>query len=90
MVDVAIMSPKERFTTLGKVTEMFGVLVTSCNMTNEELMQQCEALSSTFSYGGQSDKDGKKLAKEMRRFSDLPSTNMTPMEVLDFLHEGQP
>lgn len=80
VVDVAIVSPEERFKTLGEVQEKFGVLASFHKMKNEDLMQHCETLSNTLSNGEQSDIDGKQLA-------DLPSNNTTTIEILGFLHE---
>lgn len=41
VVDVAIVSPEEKFKTLAEVKEKFGVLVNFPKMKKEELMQQC-------------------------------------------------
>ncbi len=87
VVDVAIVSLEKRFKTMGEVKEKFGVLVNFPKMTNEELVQQCETLSTTLSNGEQSDIDGKQFLLEMRSFPDLPSTNMTTMEILQYLHD---
>ncbi|KAK3507855.1 hypothetical protein QTP70_001701 [Hemibagrus guttatus] len=79
VVDMAIVSLEERFKTMG---EKIGVLVNFPKMTNEELVQQCETLSITLSNDEQSDIDGKQLVLEIRSFPDLPSSNMTTMEIL--------
>lgn len=81
VVDLAILSLEERFKTMGEVKEKFRVLVNFPKRPNEELVQQCETLSTTLSNGEQSDIDGKQLVLEMRSFPDLPSSSMTTMEI---------
>lgn len=53
----------------------------------EELTKQCETLSNTLSFGGQSDLDGKETALEMQTFPDFSKANMTTLELLAFLQE---
>lgn len=77
VMDVSIASLQERFKTLGEVEEKFGLLVSFPNLPSEELTKQCETLSNTLSFGGQTGWDGKELALEMQTFPDLPKANMT-------------
>lgn len=48
-----------------------------------------QELSDTMSYGGESDIDGKELALEIRSLSDLPSVNMTALDLLKYIHEKE-
>ncbi len=78
------MSLQERFTAVGEIRNIFDVLFSFSDMANAELEQQCEALSSALSHGGQADVDGKQLTQELTNVQDLPTTSRTLMEVLDF------
>jgi hypothetical protein len=75
---------QERFSTLETVGEKFGVLSTFQSLSNEELTEQCEALSMTLHCKEHSDLDGRELAQERK---NLPSKIMTLLELLIFLHE---
>lgn len=55
----------ERFQTLGEVNGNFGVLLNFPNMSKEELLEHCQALSTALSHDGQPDIDGRELASEM-------------------------
>ncbi|CAI5672210.1 uncharacterized protein LOC109204282 [Oreochromis niloticus] len=57
------------------------------NLQKEELLQQCQTLSTTLTHDSQPDINGTELAMEMQNFPPLPSKNMTNMELLTFLHE---
>ncbi|CAI5671401.1 unnamed protein product [Oreochromis niloticus] len=65
----------------------FGVLLNFHNLQKEELLQQCQTLSTTLTHDSQPDINGTELAMEMQNFPPLPSKNMTNMELLTFLHE---
>ncbi|XP_034055759.1 uncharacterized protein LOC117535419 [Gymnodraco acuticeps] len=87
VVDVSIASLQERFKALGEVEEKFGVLLNFPDLPKEDLTKQCETLSNTLSWGGQSDLDKRELALEMQNFPALPKANMTTLELLTFLQE---
>ncbi|KAL3978284.1 cytochrome c oxidase subunit 5b [Sarotherodon galilaeus] len=87
VVDTAISSLDERFQNLGEVNDKFGVLLNFHNLQKEELLQQCQTLSTTLTHDSQTDINGTELAMEMQNFPPLPSKNMTNMELLTFLHE---
>lgn len=87
VVDTAISSLDERFQNLGEVNDKFGVLLNFHNLQKEELLQQCQTLSTTLTHDSQPDINGTELAMEMQNFPPLPSKNMTNMELLTFLHE---
>ncbi|XP_034056012.1 uncharacterized protein LOC117535596 [Gymnodraco acuticeps] len=87
VVDVSIASLQERFKALGEVEQKFGVLLNFPDLPKEDLTKQCETLSNTLSWGGQSDLDKRELALEMQNFPALPKANMTTLELLTFLQE---
>ncbi|XP_055771271.1 uncharacterized protein LOC129847549 [Salvelinus fontinalis] len=87
IVDVATSALQERFSTLENVGEKFGVLSTFQSLSNEELTEQCEALSVTLHYKKHSDLDGRELAQELKNLPDLPSKTMTLLELLILIHE---
>ncbi|XP_042209665.1 uncharacterized protein LOC121857671 [Homarus americanus] len=91
VVDSDITSLNERFQSLGEVRDKFGVLFHFKELSIDSLTTQCQELSDTRSYGGESDIDGKELAFEMRNLPDLPSDNMTALELLKYryIHEKQ-
>lgn len=70
VVDTALSSLDERFQTMGEVNGKFRVLL---NMSKEELLEQCQTLSTALSHNGQPDIDGRELASEMQNFPHLPS-----------------
>lgn len=55
-------------------------------MPKEELLEHCQTLSTALTHDGQQDINGTELAIEMEKFAQLPSTNMTRMELFTFLH----
>uniref|UniRef100_A0A1A8MAA7 HAT C-terminal dimerisation domain-containing protein n=1 Tax=Nothobranchius pienaari TaxID=704102 RepID=A0A1A8MAA7_9TELE len=87
VVDTAVASLDERFQNLGGVNKSFGVLLNLPYLGEEDLLQQCQALSTALTHDSQPDIDGTELAKEMQNFPPLPSKNMTSMELLSFVHE---
>ncbi|XP_039475230.1 uncharacterized protein LOC120442587 [Oreochromis aureus] len=87
VVDTAISSLDERFQNRREVNDKFGVLLNFHNLQKEELLQQCQTLSTTLTHDSQPDINGTELATEMQNFPPLPSKNMTNMELLTFLHE---
>ena len=87
VVDVANSALQERFVTLENVGEKFRVLLTFQSLSNEELTEKCEALSSMLHYEGHSDLDGRQLAHELKNLPDLPSKTITQLELLVFIHE---
>lgn len=89
VVDAATSALQERFSTLENVGEKFGVLSTFQSLSNEELTEQCEALSMTLHYKEHSDLDGRELAQELKNLPDLPSKTMTLLELLIFIHERE-
>ena len=88
VVDVAT-ALRERFYPLENVGEKFGVLSTFQSLSNEELTEQCEALSMTLHYKEHSELDGRELAQEWKNLPDLPSKTMTLVELLIFIHERE-
>ena len=89
VIDNANVAIQERFETLEKVGENFGVLSTFSTLSNEELTEQCAALSSTLQYDGHSDLDGTQLAHELLYLPDMPSKKMTQLDLLQFIHEKE-
>ena len=89
VVDVAVSAHKERFTTLKEVEGKFGILSTFPDLPHQELMKQAEALAHTLSHGGKSDLDGKELAQELESLPDLPSKNMSTLELFKFIQTKQ-
>ena len=87
VVDAAISSLQKSMQALREVRDRFGVLTSFQNLSNGELTKQSVTLSNTLSYGGQSDVDGKELAQELKNLPELPTTNMTALELLTFIHE---
>ncbi|XP_036004551.1 zinc finger MYM-type protein 1 [Fundulus heteroclitus] len=87
VMDAAISSLDERFQNLGDVNNLFGVLLDFPNLAEKELLQKCQTLSTALTQDSQQDIDGAELTREMLNFPPLPSTNMTNMELLAFLHE---
>ena len=63
------------------------MLSTFSTSSNEELTEQCAALSSTLQYDGHSDLDGTQLAHELHYLPDMPSEKMTQLDLLQFIHE---
>ena len=89
VVDAATSALQERFSTLENVGEKFGVLSTFQSLSDEELTEQCEALSMILHYKEHSDLDGRQLALELKNLPDLPSKTMTLLELLIFIHEKE-
>jgi hypothetical protein len=89
IVDAATSALQERFPTLENVGEKFGVVSTFQSLSNEELTEQCLALSMTLHYKEHSDMDGRELAQEWKNLPDLPSKTMTLVELLIFIHERE-
>lgn len=69
------------------VGNKFGVLTNFPTLTAEELAEQCEALGTTLHFEGHSDLDSGELVKEIKNFPDLPSTNMSLLDVITFMHD---
>lgn len=87
VVDRAISSLDERFQNLDDVNEKFGVLTNFHKMPKQELLHHCQTLSDALTHVNQPDIDGNELAMEMQNFPQLPSDNITNMELLTFLHD---
>lgn len=86
VVDTAISSFVERFQNLGEVNDKFGMLLNFPNIQKEELLQHCQTLSTALTHDSQLD-IGTEPVMEIHNFPQLPSKNMTNMELLTFLHE---
>ena len=65
------------------------MLSTFLSLSNEELTEQCAALSSTLQCDGHSDLDGTQLAHELLYLPDMPSKKMTQLDLLQFIHEKE-
>ncbi|XP_025760119.1 zinc finger MYM-type protein 1-like [Oreochromis niloticus] len=88
VVDAAVSSIQERFITLENVGEKFGVLTHFPNLSNDELTEQCKALSTTLLFQDQADMNARELAQEIKNLPDLPSKSMTSFELLNFVHDN--
>ena len=89
VIDNANLAIQERFETLEKVGDNFGVLSTFSTLSNEELAEECAALSSTLQCGGHSDLDRTQLSHELLYLIDMPSKNMTQLDLLQLIHEKE-
>lgn len=89
VVDVALSSIQERFTTLGNVGEKFGVLTHFSDLSIDDTTEQCKALSATLHFQEKSDVDARELAQELKNLPDLPSKSMTNLELLNFVHDRE-
>ncbi|KAK0131568.1 Zinc finger MYM-type protein 1 [Merluccius polli] len=87
VVDAAMSSIKEKFSTLENVGNKFRILTNFPSHTALELEEQCEALGTTLHFEGHSDLDSKELVQEIRNFPDLPSKNMSLLELITFMHD---
>lgn len=87
VVDAATSAIQERFSTLEIVGNKFGVLTNFTTLTDEELAEQCEELGTTLHFEGHSDLDSGELVKEIKNFPDLPSTNMSLLDTITFMHD---
>ncbi|KAK7922330.1 hypothetical protein WMY93_009232 [Mugilogobius chulae] len=87
VVDCAVSSIQERFTTLQAVGDKFGVLSNFQNLTEEALTEQCKALDAALQHNGQSDVDGGELKMEMKNLPELPKKTMSQLELLSFIHD---
>ncbi|XP_041860484.1 zinc finger MYM-type protein 1-like [Melanotaenia boesemani] len=88
VVDAAILSTRERFSTLENVGNKFGVLKNFPSLAHEELAEQCEALGTTLHFEGKSDFDTKELVQEIKNFPDLPSKTKSLLELITFIHDN--
>ena len=86
VVDVCIMSMRERFQTMSHVKDNFGVLLDFPNLSTDDLFEQCRTLEKTLTNDGHRDVNGYELAFELQQFPDTPKS-MTSLELLTFLHE---
>lgn len=92
VVDTAVSSLDERFQSLKNVNKTFTVLLEFPNLGAEDLLEKCQTLSAALTHDNQPDIDGTALAMEMENFPplpNLPSNNMTSMEILTFMHANK-
>lgn len=88
LMDATLTSLDERFQSMQKVNDTFGVLTNFHKMSHEELQEHCLNLSTVLTHDGHNDIDGMKLAAEMEDFPSLPTAKqMTSMELLKFMYE---
>ena len=90
VVDSTIASIDERFETLNQVKTKYGVVLnfsTACQMSSDSLKGQCMQLEKTLTFNQDCDISGVDLANEIKTLPDLPSGNMTALELLSFLCE---
>ena len=90
VVDSTIASIDERFETLNQVKTKYGVVLnfsTACQMSSDSLKGQCMQLEKTLTFNQDCDISGVDLANEIKTLPDLPSGNMTSLELLSFLCE---
>lgn len=89
VVDTAIQSLEDRFTSLRDVRDKFGVLLSFSDMDDKALREHCELLGNTLTEGGESDLDWRELATEIQSLPNLPKTSMTTFELLTFIHQNE-
>ncbi|XP_057214502.1 zinc finger MYM-type protein 1-like isoform X2 [Triplophysa rosa] len=87
VVDCAIQTLEDRFSSMGKVRDNFGVLNNFQNLDTQTIRYQCEQLGRTLSTGNESDLDWKDLVMELESLPTLPKDKMTALELLAFLHD---
>lgn len=87
VVDAAMSAIQERFSTCENVGNKLGVLTNFPTLTDEGLAEQCEALGTTLFFEGHSDLDSGELVKKIQNFPDLPSANMSSLDVITFMHD---
>lgn len=95
VVNTAVTSMKDRFETLNKVKDKFGVLLnfsSASQMSSEVLKAYCMEVEKTLSFTDDrdvtvSDISGRDLAQEIEDLPDLPSKEMTAFQLLSFLSE---
>lgn len=89
VVDTAIQSLEDRFTSLRDVRDKFGVLLSFSDMDDKALREHCELLGNTLTEGGETDLDWRELATEIQSLPNLPKTSMTTFELLTFIHQNE-
>lgn len=87
VVDVCIVSLRERTEMMSDVTKKFGVLISFPKMSLEELRQKTKDLCNTLTSGSQCDLNNGELILEMQYFPPMAKQNMTTLELLVFLEE---
>lgn len=90
VVDTAIQSLEDRFTSLRDVRDKFGVLLSFSDMDDKALREHCELLGNTLTEGGGgTDLDWREPATEIQSLPNLPKTSMTTFELLTFIHQNE-
>lgn len=89
VVDITNESIKDRFETLDEVRAKFGVLINFKKINAEAISQQCDELCCTLGAKNEKDLDGKELAQEINNLPDLPSNDMTALELLAYISKKQ-
>lgn len=83
----ALKRMEDRFSSLSKVRDNFGVLNNFQNLDAQTIRHQCEQLGRTLSTGSESDIDWKDLVMELESLPTFPKHKMTALELLAFLHD---
>ncbi|GAA6098534.1 zinc finger MYM-type protein 1-like [Tachysurus ichikawai] len=86
VVDAAKSSIEERFVSLSEVRDKFSVRLNFKSLTLCELGAQYETLSKALSITNDSDIIGRELALELTNLPELPSTKVTLLSILSFIH----
>lgn len=89
VVDTAVQSLEDRFTSLRDIRDKFGVLLSFSDMDDKALREHCELLGNTLTEGGETDLDWRELATEIQSLPNLPKTSMTTFELLTFIHQNE-